>query len=116
MSYFDDECPPPYEARRQGERAYENDSYHNPYRGRCPDAAYQWDCGRREAEYRHEEEIEERRAHERAVAARMEEERQYEEYLTAQRAEEDLYYASESSPSEPIDSLANESLSGEEKK
>ena len=35
------------------------------------------------------------RAHERAIAARMEEERQHEEYEAARRVEEESYYASE---------------------
>lgn len=84
-------CPDDWEARREGERAYDwgrsrssnpyEDSYWNRDRA-CPDAAEEWSRGYRRAEMRAEEEREEEAARQRAVRRRAE-------------AEEEAYYYSE---------------------
>lgn len=105
-------CHDEYEARREGERAYEygrsrssnpyEDSYWNRDRA-CPDAENAWDRGYRAAEIRDEEEREEAAARQRAAMRRAEEEAEeyayYErqQYEYAQRIEDEAraqeYYA-----------------------
>ena len=84
------DCPTPWEAEREGERAYERgrSSWSNPYDDRnsfdrhpCHEAERSWDRGYRYAERRHEEEVIEQRA-----AERRRQEREW-----AQQEEEALY-------------------------
>jgi hypothetical protein len=79
-----DECPTDYEARRQGERAYErgDGSWRNPYRDdysgeRCEDAERYWRRGYEAAEQRHEEQMAEERSAQRRAEERAQEERYY---------------------------------------
>jgi hypothetical protein len=77
-----DDCPTSYEARRRGERDFERGNWRNPYKGSwgddgCHEAAREWDCAYRRAEYREEE----RQAEEAAQACRE-----------RQRLEEQAYY------------------------
>lgn len=83
-------CPDSYEARREGERAFEygrsrgSNPYEDTYWNRdsaCPEAADEWRSGYRRAEMRAEEEREEEAARHRAEARRAE-----------AQAEEDYYY------------------------
>lgn len=78
-----DSCPTDWEARREGERAFDRGYGSNPYRGgygedRCEEAERAWRRGYSAAEERHSEE----RAAERAAQRRA-----YE------RVDEDAYYA-----------------------
>lgn len=77
MSHRDD-CPDRWEARRQGERAFERGYGSNPYRSRlgedgCPDAEREWRSGYYAAERRAEEERAEMAADRRRAEARREE-------------------------------------------
>jgi hypothetical protein len=90
-----EDCPTPYEARREGERAFENGrgSYSNPYRDdyardTCPDAEREWSYGFRDAERRRDEEREQE-SREADCARRAQEEREW---------EEQQYYAQQEEP------------------
>ncbi len=96
MSYFDDECPSPYEARREGEEAgHRGWGLSNPYSERarenrdqtyCEEAEQAWRFGRYAGEDRRREE-EEREAQHQAYLARERErelEAEYEEALAAE--------------------------------
>ena len=97
MSHRDD-CPDRWEARREGERAFERGYGSNPYRGDegCPEAEQAWRSGYYAAESaereRHEEEYWDRRraearAEEEACEARMMEEAQAQAEYERQAAE-----------------------------
>lgn len=98
MSHRDD-CPDPYQARREGDRhaGYGDWStrYSNPYSGYdgCPEAARAWERGfdaRKEEmaeEHRREQHAEHARQHRAQEAA--EEERQYYDQMEQQRQEEE---------------------------
>ena len=103
MSHRDD-CPSRYEARRRGERDYEDRgyrSYRTPYDSHfgeegCPEAKRAYEEGQRHAEYRAEQESEERRREEcRQVQLRQQryEQERWDEEMEARRAEADAYDA-----------------------
>ena len=89
-------CPTDWEARHEGERAFEygRSRYSNPYEdgpfnrdSACPEAAEEWDRGHRHAEMRADEEREEEAARQRSERRRAEEQ-EYDDY-----AQEQQYYA-----------------------
>jgi hypothetical protein len=94
MSHRDD-CPSRWQAKREGERAFDNGlgSWRNPYREDwpdqgCPEAQRAWCDGFRDAE-RREEERQIEAAQERAHEQRRREEAMYEEmYQQAQQEEQ----------------------------
>ena len=104
MSHRDD-CPTDWEARREGERAYERGYGSNPYRGNgwdersCPEAERAFDYGRRQAEYRHEEQMAEERSERRRAEARREEQEQEDAYY--QQMMEQQYQEQQQQPEEP---------------
>ncbi len=72
MSHRDD-CPSEWEARRRGERDYEDRgyrSYHTPYDGQCEEAVEAYRRAQRSAEYDAQDRAEAREAHRRAVQQR----------------------------------------------
>lgn len=96
-------CPTPWTAEREGERAFERGEgyWRNPYRddgwgrSRCEDADRAWQRGYRDAERREEERQAERRAEERRreeARWRQQEQEQYDEQM---RAEEEAYWETE---------------------
>ena len=119
-----DSCPDDYEARRQGERAYErgDGSWRNPYRDdysgeRCEDAELYWRRGYEYAEQRHEEQTAEERAAQRRAEERAQEERYYlqmqeEAYY---REMEERAYAEQMQP-EPEQPTGSDAASSEERK
>lgn len=91
-----DSCPPPYEARREGERAQERGRgrYNNPYRDDCEEAAHEWERGHRAAERREEERREEQEQHDREERHRAEqrdlEREQEQNYFEDQQRDEEI--------------------------
>jgi hypothetical protein len=99
-------CPSDWEARREGERAFENgrSMYSNPYEdsywnrdNACREAAEEWERGHRRAEIREEERREEEAAHRRASLRRAEEEAE-EAYYYERQAEYEHYAAPQEEP------------------
>jgi hypothetical protein len=88
------DCPEPWTARREGERAFESGagSWRNPYKEDspydhgCPEAEQSWQRGYREAE-RREEERQFEEARQRHIEAERAQERMWEE----QRQQEEQY-------------------------
>ncbi len=115
MSHRND-CPQPWEARREGYRAGEEQSYaRNPYKSNfsnagCEDASRNWDRGQWDAEYDREREEEERRDAERHEQRRQEEMAQeqaaYEAHMEEQaRAEYEQEPEPEPEPEQPDDEI-----------
>ncbi len=104
-SYFEDECPSPYEARREGDEiGYRGYGESNPYSERarenrdqpyCEEAEQAWRFGKYAGEDRRREE-EEREEQHRAYLAqeereyREQEQIEYEEEMQALTAEEEV--------------------------